>query len=277
MESKCLQDATGADCACSAEKCDILDFMAQHMGMKVLHPGGFQATNRLLHAMRLEGEPSLLDIAGGKGTSSLYFAKKLGCDVTGIDMNEGLLSTAKKDARKRRIRNRIVFKTGNAEALPFEDNTFNAAVFQAALVLVDDMEKAVSEAFRVIQPGGTLGLLEICWLKEPTRELLEIAKKDVCAYCIARAKSVRDWSDLITRAGFTINHLSSYSMKSQRVGSGETIGTMMKAIFKMAGDPAIRNRIRKLNDFFRKAKGYLGYAIAVGIKPLWSADSMESA
>ncbi len=277
MESTYLQDTIGADCACSTEKCDMLDFMAQHMGMKVLHPGGFQATNRLVEAMRLEGGPGLLDIACGKGTSSLYFAKTLGCQVTGIDMNEVLLRTAEKDARKKRTGKRIIFKLGNAEALPFEDNAFDAAVFQAVLVLVDDMEKAVSESFRVLQPGGTLGMLEICWLKEPTPELLEIAKRDVCAYCIARAKTVGGWRDLLMRAGFAINHLSSYSMESQRIGSDETIGTMMKAMFKMAVDPSIRNRIKKLNNFFSEAKGYLGYAIAVGIKPSRSADSMESA
>lgn len=76
---------------CSAEKCDIFDFMARHVGMTVIHPGGFKATRKLLGALQLSPESRVLDIACGKGTSSFLLAENHGCNVAGIDLAGDLL------------------------------------------------------------------------------------------------------------------------------------------------------------------------------------------
>lgn len=56
---------------CHVETCDIFDFMARHVGITVIHPGGFDATRRLAESCRLSPRTRVIDIACGKGTSAV--------------------------------------------------------------------------------------------------------------------------------------------------------------------------------------------------------------
>ena len=76
---------------CTIEKCDIFDFMAQHVGLSVLHPGGFEATSELANRCGFNEDQKIIDIACGKGTTSIYLAKRFGCKVIGIDFSERLI------------------------------------------------------------------------------------------------------------------------------------------------------------------------------------------
>lgn len=78
---------TYSECLCndSIDKCDIFDFMAKYVGLSVLHPGGFDSTKRLLNKCKIDKSKRVLDIACGKGTTSILIAKKYGCKVVGID------------------------------------------------------------------------------------------------------------------------------------------------------------------------------------------------
>lgn len=99
-------ECTSEEERCSTEKCDIFDFMARHVGMTVIHPGGFKATRMLLHALRLEQNNRVLDIACGKGTSALLLAKRYGCSVVGIDLAGDLVEEARDAARRRGLAGR---------------------------------------------------------------------------------------------------------------------------------------------------------------------------
>jgi cyclopropane fatty-acyl-phospholipid synthase-like methyltransferase len=56
--------------------CDIFDFMAPHVGMTVIHPGGFDATRRLAESCHTNPQTRVVDIACGKGTSVVYLAER---------------------------------------------------------------------------------------------------------------------------------------------------------------------------------------------------------
>lgn len=88
------------DCSCnnqcnSVAKCDIFDFMAKHVGMTVIHPGGFEATNKLIKSLKISSDSKVIDIACGKGTSAMLIAEKYGCNVVAIDIDEKLIEEAK--------------------------------------------------------------------------------------------------------------------------------------------------------------------------------------
>jgi ubiquinone/menaquinone biosynthesis C-methylase UbiE len=265
MKQENSETKTIAECACSIEKCDILDFMAKHVGVSVLHPGGLNATKKLLSMMDVNKQTSILDVACGKGTSSYYFVKEYNCNVTGIDIDENLLRYAKELSIKKNVKDKMMFQVGNAEKLPFADNTFDVVIFQAALVLIRDMEKAISEAARVTKKDGKIGILELTWLKEPTENMIETAIKDICGYCMTRAKDIDGWKNLLKNAGLKIKESQTFPMDSQKVGD-EGIGTMLKVMFRMIMNPVIRKRINKVNHFFKDTKDYLGYALLVGEK-----------
>lgn len=74
------------DIPCSIERCDIFDFMANHVGLTVIHPSGLEATNILLESCHINENSKVLDIGCGKGTTSLLLDQKYGCQVVGIDL-----------------------------------------------------------------------------------------------------------------------------------------------------------------------------------------------
>ena len=100
------------DCTCnetSIEKCDIFEFMASYVGLTVLHPGGFESTRKLLHMCLLDSSKKVLDIACGKGTSSILIAKKYGCKVVGIDINPILIKEAIELSLRHRVDHLVEF------------------------------------------------------------------------------------------------------------------------------------------------------------------------
>lgn len=127
------------------------------------------------------------------------------------------------------------------------------------------MEKTISEAVRVTKKGGKIGILELTWLKEPTEKIIEIAKKDICGYCITRAKKIDGWKNLLRNANLKIEKAYTFPMESTRIGD-EGLGTMLKVMFRMVINSVIRKIINKINQFFKDSKGYLGYSIIIGKK-----------
>lgn len=79
-------DAGGA---CAAGTCDIFDFMAQHLGLAVLHPGGPGSTEAIAERCGLGAGARVLDMACGKGGTAAHLAKTYGCRVTGVDIDTG--------------------------------------------------------------------------------------------------------------------------------------------------------------------------------------------
>lgn len=92
----------------------------------------------------------ILDVACGTGLASEPFAKE-GARVTGIDSSQEMLKYA-----EARILNGE-FKVGNAETLPFGDQTFDAAICAQAIHWLD-RDKAINEMIRVTKPGGIIAI-----------------------------------------------------------------------------------------------------------------------
>jgi len=99
-------------CECTIEACDIFDFMANHVGMTVIHPGGFAATRKLAESCHLDSRTRVIDIACGKGTSAVYLAERYGCEVLGIDISDGLIAQANARSQKRGLAGKVTFRIG---------------------------------------------------------------------------------------------------------------------------------------------------------------------
>lgn len=95
----------------------------------------------------------VLDVAAGTGTSSEPYADA-GVDVVALDFSLGMLKVGK------RRRPDIDFVAGDATALPFADNSFDAVTISFGLRNVNEPKKALAEMLRVTKPGGTLVVAE---------------------------------------------------------------------------------------------------------------------
>jgi len=102
----------------------------------------------------------ILDVGTGTGFLALLLADS-GHEVTGIDMSDGMLNVAKEKAQDMCLK--IHFKIGDAENLPFDDQTFDGVICRHLLWTLPNPEKAISEWIRVTKQGGKIAVIDGVW------------------------------------------------------------------------------------------------------------------
>lgn len=109
----------------------------------------------LAEACDLHWDETVLDVAAGNGNATLAAARR-GCKVTSTDYVPALLDRGSERARAERVD--VKFEVADAEALPFNDGTFDAVLSTFGVMFSPDQAKAASEMARVCRPGGRIGL-----------------------------------------------------------------------------------------------------------------------
>jgi len=103
----------------------------------------------------------LLDVAGGTGDISFRFLDRApSATATVLDMTESMLVEGRKRAEADARADRLDWVVGDAMALPFEANVFDVYTISFGIRNVTRVEDALSEAYRVLRPGGRLMVLE---------------------------------------------------------------------------------------------------------------------
>jgi ubiquinone/menaquinone biosynthesis C-methylase UbiE len=252
------------DCTCAVETCDIFDFMAKHVGLTVLHPGGLVATKLLLGKCGITGNSHVLDIACGKGTTSVLVARKTGCRVTGIDIDPELIEEAKILAKIQGVDDLTEFLVGDATNLPFENDTFDVTIAQAMLVLIDNRQKVIQEAFRVLKPTGIAGWIELTWQQQPSAEFIKQVSDVICAYCMLNVRLAEGWTELFQMSGAMKLSTEIFPMKFNGflgMVKDEGIGNALRVITKYFSDSRIRTRMKTMNSFFARHHETFGFGI----------------
>jgi demethylmenaquinone methyltransferase/2-methoxy-6-polyprenyl-1,4-benzoquinol methylase len=110
----------------------------------------------------LHGTSLVLDIATGTGDMALEEASLLPSPVkiVGVDFCEEMVALAKEKISSSRHQARIDVGIASCEALPFRENTFDAASISFGIRNVVDRERGLREILRVLRPGGRLVILE---------------------------------------------------------------------------------------------------------------------
>ncbi len=103
-----------------------------------------------------------LDVAGGTGDIAFRIRKKVGAgaNITLCDLNENMLNVGKDRAIDKGWINDFEWVTGNAETLPFPDNSMDIYTIAFGLRNVTHIDTALAEAYRVLRPGGKFFCLE---------------------------------------------------------------------------------------------------------------------
>ncbi len=111
-------------------------------------------TSRVVDAAQIVTGQAVLDVACGTGALTLAAAERVGPggSVVGLDINEAMLAVARQKGTK------IEWRHGQAESLPFPDQSFDAVVSQFGLMFFADRRAAIEEMVRVLQPGGRLAV-----------------------------------------------------------------------------------------------------------------------
>lgn len=110
----------------------------------------------MMESAAIKSSDKVLDAGCGIGGSSIFLAKKLGCEVTGISLSEKQVTQAKELADKQKVGDKAEFKVMNYCATSFPDKSFDIVWGCESVCYADDKEQFVKEAWRLLKPGGRL-------------------------------------------------------------------------------------------------------------------------
>ncbi len=119
---------------------------------------------------KIDGRPvDYLDVAGGTGDIAFRIRKKVGAgaNITLCDLNPNMLDVGRNRAIDKGWINDFSWITGNAEKLPIPDNSIDVYTIAFGLRNVTHIDTALSEAFRVLRPGGKFYCLEFSHVEIP--------------------------------------------------------------------------------------------------------------
>jgi ubiquinone/menaquinone biosynthesis C-methylase UbiE len=110
---------------------------------------------RLCEAIDLRAGERVLDVAAGNGNATLAAARRF-AEVTSTDYVGSLLERGKERAGAEHLS--VTFMEADAEALPFDDNSFDAVVSSFGVMFTPNQEMSAAQMLRVVRRGGRVGL-----------------------------------------------------------------------------------------------------------------------
>ena len=145
---------------------------------------------------------TVLDLGSGGGIDVLLSARRVGPagQAYGLDMTEEMLDLARANARAAGTEN-VEFLRGQIEAIPLPDGSVDVIISNCVINLSTDRPAVFAESFRVLRPGGRLGITDI--LAEDHLTAAERLERGDRAGCLAGAPSFAEYRGGLARAGFT--------------------------------------------------------------------------
>jgi arsenite methyltransferase len=157
--------------------------------------------NPLAVAELREGE-RVLDLGSGGGIDVLLSARRVGPSgfAYGVDMTDEMLELARANAAKAGAAN-VEFLRGEIEALPLPDAAVDVVISNCVINLSADKPAVLAEMFRVLVPGGRVGISDV--VAEDQMSAAERAAAGSYVGCIAGALTRAEYLGGLTAAGFT--------------------------------------------------------------------------
>jgi demethylmenaquinone methyltransferase/2-methoxy-6-polyprenyl-1,4-benzoquinol methylase len=115
---------------------------------------------KAIKLLQNKGIKTILDIATGTGDFAIEALKINPEKIVGVDISEGMLSFGQEKIRKMGLEKTIQLQKGDSEKLPFSDNSFDAVIVSFGVRNFENLQKGLSDMFRVTKPGGYCLVLE---------------------------------------------------------------------------------------------------------------------
>jgi arsenite methyltransferase len=203
---------TGADGACCAPAAEAFDGNGQVFGAGVYGAAGTDEVpeeaalaslgcgNPVAVAELREGE-RVLDLGSGGGIDVLLSARRVGPTgfAYGVDMTPEMLELARANAARAGTTN-VTFLQGEIEDLPLPDAAVDVVISNCVVNLSGDKPRVLAEMFRVLVPGGRIGISDV--VAEDHLTEADRAARGSFSGCIAGALSRQEYLDGLAAAGF---------------------------------------------------------------------------
>jgi arsenite methyltransferase len=144
----------------------------------------------------------VLDLGSGGGIDVLLSAKRVGPTgkAYGLDMTDEMLALARDNQKKSGLTN-VEFLKGEIEHIPLPDNSVDVIISNCVINLSADKERVISEAFRVLRPGGRFAVSDVVVRGDEVPESVR-RSMELWVGCVAGALEESSYRDTLASAGF---------------------------------------------------------------------------
>ncbi len=132
------------------------DFLNQLLSLGI-HKGWRRKAIKLIS---VNNPKTILDIATGTADFAIEAIKINPTKVVGVDISSGMLALGEEKIKKLNLKDKIELKLADSENLPFENNAFDAITVGFGVRNFENLEKGISDIYRVLNNGGMLAILE---------------------------------------------------------------------------------------------------------------------
>src|SRR5262249_26994276 len=143
----------------------------------------------------------VLDLGSGGGIDVLLSAKRVGPTgkAYGLDMTDEMLALARENQRKAGVSN-VEFIKGEIEAIPLPDASVDVIISNCVINLSGDKDRVLTEAFRVLKPGGRFAVSDVVVRGEVPAAIRRSV--ELWIGCVAGALEEQEYRDKLIKAGF---------------------------------------------------------------------------
>ena len=169
-----------------------------------IHVGGWGHSTILADAAGIEKGQKVLDICCALGAGLRFLERKYGVKGYGLDVTQHMIDEAILRTARDGQSDNITYKVGNAENIPWDDGAFDVVWGEDAWCYVDDKEKLIEEAARVLKPGGTIAFTD--WIEGPAGMDEETAQR-ICSFMkFPDVLNRKKYEELLGKYGFKLKY-----------------------------------------------------------------------
>jgi arsenite methyltransferase len=198
------EDCCSADAFATADSGDFGTWLYQVDQLAIVPDGAALASlgcgNPTAVADLNEGE-TVLDLGSGAGIDVLLSARRVGASgfVYGIDMTDEMLDLARKHQQEAAATN-VEFRKGVIEHLPLPEESVDVVISNCVINLSPDKPAVFAEMYRVLRPGGRIGIADI--VADDQLTVAERNERGSWVGCVAGALGITEYIDGLRATGF---------------------------------------------------------------------------
>ena len=246
-------------------------WLLARMGKRVLRPGGLELTRTLLESLSVSPEDDVVELAPGLGVTARRTLARHPRSYAAVERDRNAAATVRRYLAG--PRRRCVL--GTAEETGLADASASVVYGEAMLSMqpATAKERIVTEAARLLEPGGRYGIHELCLVPEDVednvRDAIEHELSDEIHVGV-RPLTVHEWRELLAAAGLSVvaeHSAPMHLLEPARVVRDEGLFRAMRFAWNVTTHVVARRRVLAMRRVFRKYNQYLSAIALVATKP----------
>jgi SAM-dependent methyltransferase len=230
-------------------------------GKRVLRPGGLDLTRRMLDALAISEQDRVVEFAPGLGITAGMVLLENPMRYCAVERD--LVAAKRLEAQLPRNRGQVVQARAEDSGLPGGSATVVYGEAMLSMQTADQKERIVSEAVRLLAPGGRYGIHELCLRpddisEDKRREIASAMSREIHVGVQPLCES--EWATLLERHGLKLVWTGEAAMdllEPRRMLRDEGLLGCLRIAFNVIRDPNLRRRMAAMRKIFSKYRDYL--------------------